>query len=235
MIKGVLFDKDGTLIDFTETFGPATAAVIRTLTNGDEALAWQMAKAVDFDLDEHTFMPSSVIIAGTCAEQAAIWGNVINRSNIDELAEELDRLFARYATEFVSPFAYTAGVLDHLKMAGFAVGLATNDSETGARNQLEKMRFTEHFGFIAGYDSGHGPKPEAGMVSAFISHIGAEPHEVLMVGDSTHDIHSGKAAGAITIAVTTGMASADDLRPHADHVLSGIHELPELIAQLNQA
>lgn len=233
MIKGVLFDKDGTLIDFTETFGPATAAVIRTLANGDELTAHKMAQAVDFDLEEQLFAPTSVIIAGTCAEQAEIWGQVINRNDTKELADELDTLFARYATEFVSPFVPTSLVLEYLTNSSIAIGLGTNDSEIGARNQLEKMGFTDKFEFIAGYDSGHGPKPEPGMVSAFIRHIGAEPHQVLMVGDSTHDMHSAKAAGAIAVAVTTGMATADDLRPHADHVLSGIHELSVLIERLN--
>ena len=70
------------------------------------------------------------------------------------------------------------------------------------------------------------------MVSAFARHIGAAPHEVLMVGDSSHDMHSARAAGSIAVAVTTGMASEDDLRLHADHVLGGIGELPDLIANL---
>ncbi len=233
MIKGILFDKDGTLIDFTATFGPATAAVVRTLAKGDATLAYALADAVEFHLDDQIFADTSVIIAGTVAQQAEIWGAMINRHDTAILTNEIDILFARYATEFVTPFSYTSDVIDRLIASGLAIGLATNDSEVGARNQLEKMGFTSRFGFVAGYDSGHGPKPEPGMVSAFARHIGALPHEVLMVGDSSHDMHSARAAGSLAVAVTTGMATADALRPHADHVLNGISELPDLLASLH--
>ncbi len=233
MIKGILFDKDGTLIDFTATFGPATAAVVRTLAKGDSKLAYSLAEAVDFHLDDQIFGETSIVIAGTVAQQAQVWGKMINRHDTAVLTNEIDILFARYATEFVTPFSYTSDVIDRLIASGLAIGLATNDSEIGARNQLEKMGFTSRFGFVAGYDSGHGPKPEPGMVSAFARHIGAQPHEVVMVGDSSHDMQSAKAAGSLAVAVTTGMATANALRLHADHVLNGIGELPDLITLLH--
>ncbi len=234
MIKGILFDKDGTLIDFSETFGPATAAVIRTLANGDMAIANRMASAVDFDLDEQTFANTSIIIAGTCADQAEVWGKIINRPDSEVLAGELDTLFARYATEFVTPFQETELVLDHLLGLGLLIGLGTNDSEIGARNQIEKMRFQSKFGFIAGYDSGHGAKPGPGMINAFAAHCRAAPGEIIMVGDSLHDMHAGRAAGALCVAVTTGMADGSTLAPHADHVLAGISGLPALIASITR-
>ena len=47
-----------------------------------------------------------------------------------------------------------------------------------------------------------------------------------MIGDSTHDLDSGRAAGMTTIAVLTGLASRADLAPHADVVLDDIAALP---------
>jgi phosphoglycolate phosphatase len=47
-----------------------------------------------------------------------------------------------------------------------------------------------------------------------------------MVGDSTHDLRAGKAAGMLCIAVLTGMAGHDDLAPHADVVLPDVGHIP---------
>jgi len=46
-----------------------------------------------------------------------------------------------------------------------------------------------------------------------------------MVGDSTHDMAAGRAAGFTCVAVLTGVADAVDLAPHADAVLPDIAAL----------
>ena len=47
-----------------------------------------------------------------------------------------------------------------------------------------------------------------------------------MIGDSTHDLDSGRAAGMATVGVLTGLATRADLAPHADVVLADIGALP---------
>ena len=95
----------------------------------------------------------------------------------------------------------------------------------GAADELEQ------FDFIAGYDSGHGHKPGPGMLLAFAAATGLEPGEIVMIGDSVHDLGVGPAAGAaLTIGVLTGPAAHEDLAPHADHVLDSIADLPALLA-----
>jgi phosphoglycolate phosphatase len=51
-----------------------------------------------------------------------------------------------------------------------------------------------------------------------------------MVGDSTHDLHAGRAAGMRTIGVLTGAAVAAQLSPFADVVLRDIGEIPAWLA-----
>ena len=47
-----------------------------------------------------------------------------------------------------------------------------------------------------------------------------------MIGDRTHDLDSGRAAGMTTVGVLTGLATRADLAPHADVVLDDIGALP---------
>ena len=98
--------------------------------------------------------------------------------------------------------------------------------------QAEIMGLVPHLDFIVGHDSGHGRKPDPGMVEAFARHTGLAAHEVALVGDSTHDLHAARAAGAVAIAVLSGPASRAELEPHADHVIASIADLPALVAGL---
>ena len=61
---------------------------------------------------------------------------------------------------------------------------------------------------------------------AFAKQIGVAPERIVMVGDSTHDLFAGRAAGMKTIGVLTGMAVEGDLAPHADVVLPDIGHIP---------
>ena len=94
------------------------------------------------------------------------------------------------------------------------------------------MGLMDRFGFIAGFDSGHGEKPAPGMVTAFIQHQGLAPNQVMMVGDSPHDCKAGRAAGAVTVGVTCGGATADQLAPFADHIVDDIRHLADLVHRL---
>jgi phosphoglycolate phosphatase len=117
-------------------------------------------------------------------------------------------------------------LLDRLLAAGLTLGLATNDSEVPARAHLERAGILDRFAFVAGYDSGHGAKPEAGQLAAFCALTGIPAAACAMVGDSTHDLDSARAAGMTAVAVLTGLATRDDLAPHADVVLDDISALP---------
>jgi phosphoglycolate phosphatase len=56
--------------------------------------------------------------------------------------------------------------------------------------------------------------------------------EVALIGDSTHDLHAARAAGAVAIAVLSGPASRDALAPHADYVIESILDLPDFVQKL---
>ena len=233
MIRAVLFDKDDTLIDFERTYGVATAQVLMALCRNDAQLAARLAAPAGFDLENHRFAPTSMIIAGTARDMAATWGKLLGESDIDALIARIDALYLDFSRTSVAPFVETAPVLESLKRRGLPLGIATNDSEAGARDHAEQAGIHHFFDFFAGHDSGHGPKPGPGMVLAFAEATGFEPAEIAMVGDSLHDLEAARAAGAMRIAVTTGMASPEELGPASDHVLSGIAALPALISELN--
>ena len=225
---GILFDKDGTLFDFEATFAPACAAVARELANGDEALAATLCEAVGFDLAGGVFTTDSVVIAGTAGDIARAVAATLQVEADELLARRIDSLFQRHSSGSAILFSGVGDLLLSLAAAGIPVGMATNDAEANGRSHAMLAGIDGHFRFFAGYDSGHGAKPGPGMILAFASMIGADVRNVVMVGDSLHDMHAARAAGAIGVAVTTGLASRAILEPHADYVIDDVSLLPAL-------
>jgi len=91
-VLGVLFDKDGTFVDFNATWGPATHAIIHALAGGDPELMRAQAETLHFRLDEKRFAPTSPLISGSSASYGALWGEALGRSDIAALKREIDKL-----------------------------------------------------------------------------------------------------------------------------------------------
>ena len=232
MLKGLLFDKDGTLIDFDLTWGPAGHAVITALAAGRQHVFDELVAASDYCLETMRFKPHSHIVAGSSAEYGQIWQEIVGHPDLAEFRIVMDRLFKDAARQSLAPIGDPLGILTGLKERGYKIGIATNDSEYGANEQAAALGLTPILDFIAGYDSGHGGKPDPGMVHAFARHCGLDESEVALIGDSTHDLHAARAAGAVAIAVLSGPAPREVLAPHADHVIASILELPDLVQGL---
>ncbi|EAQ01929.1 HAD-superfamily hydrolase, subfamily IA, variant 1 family protein [Pseudooceanicola batsensis HTCC2597] len=226
-IDGIIFDKDGTLFDFGATWNPWALELILELSEGDRALAERLAEAADFDLASGGFRPTSPIIAGTNREAAERLASVLPGRPVDEL-EEL--LAAKAAQAPLKPPVDLAPLLDGLRADGLHLGLMTNDSEPTARAHLDAAGILDRFDYVAGFDSGHGAKPAPTPLLAFAQQQGLAPARVAMVGDSTHDLIAGRAAGMRTVAVLTGMAVHDDLTAFADVVLPHIGHLADWLA-----
>ncbi len=223
MLKGLLFDKDGTLFDFHATWSVWARQVIDTLAGGDAARVKSLAESMHYDLGANLFSPTSPIIAGTNREAAEHVAAGLPGSDVDTI--ELF-LMESSAGAPLAPAVPLLPFVEALRGRGLKLGVMTNDTEYGARAHLEAAGVAGHFDFIAGFDSGHGAKPAPDPLLAFARAVDLAPKEVGMVGDSTHDLIAGRAAGMATIGVLTGTAGHDDLAPYADVVFPDIGHIP---------
>jgi phosphoglycolate phosphatase len=230
-ILGIIFDKDGTLFDFTRTWGEWTRRLILALAGDDADLAGRLALRAGYDPVGNQFAPDSMIIAQTTEQIAAALLPLLPGRSHDELQDQMNRLSAETVPV---PAVDLPGVLAALRdpAPGRArrIGLATNDAERPAREHLRSAGVEQMFDFVAGYDSGFGGKPLPGQLLAFAQRMGLDPARVAMVGDSLHDLDAGRDAGMTTVAVLTGIARREDLAPHADVVLPDIGHLPAWLA-----
>lgn len=218
-ISGLIFDKDGTLFDFGGTWDSWAVTVIDDLAQGRAAARRAIADALGYDLDQLSFRRDSPVIAGTLEEAARLLAPHVEHIEQRALVEYLDQSAARAP---LAPAVPLGPCLDALAARGLALGVVTNDSARAAGSHLQTAGIRDRFAFVAGYDSGFGAKPDPGPLLACAGALELPPAHCAMVGDSTHDLLAGRAAGMHTIAVLTGPARARDLAPLADVVLADI-------------
>ncbi|KAF0677579.1 HAD family hydrolase [Profundibacterium mesophilum] len=222
-IAGILFDKDGTLFDFHATWSAWSREMIVELSAKDAGRAEAIAAALGFELASGRFLPGSPIIAETGAQIAARMLPYLpewDRASLERRMDEAARAAPQAEAVPLVP------LLQALAARGLALGVATNDAEAAARAQLERAGALGLLDFVAGYDSGHGGKPEPGQLLAFASAMALDPGSVAMIGDSLHDLKAARVAGMIAVGVLSGPARRDELAAAADVILPDIGALP---------
>ena len=220
-IRGILFDKDGTLFRYSETWDTWCGTVLEKLSNGDRALLKSLAEAVDFDIQSQMIKPQSMVISCTTREIAECLAPLLTNWSLEAIEKLLNEQANDLPLAEVTPLK---PYFSDLRSRGLKVGVMTNDSEDNAMAQLVSVNLNPHddLDFVAGYDSGYGAKPAPDPLLAFARAVELAPSDVAMVGDSLHDLTAGQRAGMKTIGVLTGPATQADLSPVADTILPDI-------------
>ena len=228
--KGIVFDKDGTLIDFNATWLPTYHFASHELAKGDQILAIELLTQHGYNEKTEKFKSGSLLAAGNNEEIAQAWSKQLPNINTDiecaDVAKRLHDIFTEQGRINAAAVPELKVTLQKLKQSNLKLGVATADSYQGILSTLDAFDVVGDFDFLCGYDSGHGNKPEAGMVLAFCQSQSLNPSEVIVVGDNSHDIEMGRNANAgLCVGVLTGTSTRDELEKIADVVLDDIREL----------
>lgn len=228
-IGGILFDKDGTLLDYAASWGPINREAGRLAAAGDMDLAERLLAIAGVDPHGGVRDPQGLLAAGSTNEIALAWHEAGAPFAIAALTEALDRLFQANVARVI-PVCALVPVFERLAGRGLTLGIASSDSEAAIRATAERFGIAGHLSFVAGYDSGHGRKPGPGMALAFCAATGLAPSAIAVVGDTAHDMHMGRQAGAgLCVGVLTGTSSRAHLAPLADATLDSIADLDQFL------
>lgn len=233
-IQGILFDKDGTLIDFNRTWLPvyqrATVWLATRFQQPD--LADALLLAGGYQPASQTWEADSLLASGSNAQILDSWQTQIGERFDDATLLELTALFAADNIKPKPVIPAMRSMLLSLRDQGFHLGVATMDDEQHARETLLQLDILDTMGFVCGADSGYGVKPDAGMVDGFCKQLQIPAANVIVVGDSPRDLHMAYNAGAAAaVGVLTGASSKAALSQISEHVLESIGDLPEWLLQ----
>jgi pyrophosphatase PpaX len=125
------------------------------------------------------------------------------------------------------------GVVDEvraIRRAGYRTGLVTSKNKSGAERGLRLVGLDQEMELIIGADDVVNPKPHPEPIELALRLLGQTADQAVYVGDSVHDMESGRAAGVLTAAVLWGPFDREQLagtRP--DHWLERPEDLRGLL------
>ena len=225
-IRGVLLDKDGTILDYWATWVPINRKAALHVAGGNQALADELLRLGGHDPATDRITPGTPLAAGDFEDIARAFAAHPDIGAASELAAGIERIFCEGGAAHSVLIEGARETLVELRRRGFRLGLATNDSEGGLEASLLQHRVLDLFDFRAGCDSGYGAKPDPRMVRAFCQDLGCGLEHVAVVGDAVHDLAMGRAAGAgLTIGVLSGTSGRADLEGYADRIVGSVIEL----------
>jgi len=235
-VRAILFDKDGTLLDFEATWGPLYRSLALDLAGGDAERASAMLVAGGLDAATGRMRSGSVLGAGTTADIVRHWYPDLDGEAFGAMTRRIDAAFHAHGAHNSVLVPGAGEVLAELAALDVAMGVATNDATAAASAAIAALGLEEYLPHVFGYDSVPHPKPAADIVLAFAAATGIDPSDIAVVGDNRFDMEMARAAGAgAAVGVLTGNSDLDDLAPYADVVLPSIRELPAWLAKRKEA
>ena len=180
MIRAVILDLDGTLID----------------------TAGEIAEAMDRTLDELRLprVPAAEVRDMIGRGVPKLVERVLERLDVKDadVGHAIERFEAHYAQTVATTAPLFPGVMAGLeRLAGLGVKLAvvTNKPRFFTEQLLERSGIARVFAFVAAGDDGIRKKPHGDMLEAACRAMGTQPTQTLMLGDSDNDIEAARAAG----------------------------------------
>lgn len=229
-IKGILFDKDGTLLEFDRTWRPIANQVVEEVANHYN-FKDKISLKESIGLFENRIDPAGSLSAGTNKDVALDMLEVLRKENITLTDKEHIRwstqVFNKVAASL--PFYPVDGVLETIKQfkkAGYLIGLSTADSVDNAKLFLQKTGLNLYFDYIGADDGIINPKPAPDYMENFCKYYALKPSEVAVVGDTMADMNFGINSGAgLIVGVLSGTGTRSLLEGSADIVIDSVKEL----------
>ncbi|MCM3631233.1 HAD family hydrolase [Paenibacillus glycanilyticus] len=236
-IKGVLFDKDGTLIQFHSFWIPIaeelTDHLLANLKVNEPESGMKRRLLQSIGLSEGKVDSKGILAGGTTADIAEAYLKVLAESGFSAeqtaglhpwLTDEIYRLTQVHRNQ-LQPTADLESVLERLENHGLKLGIATADDLESTLFFLNKYGVADRFHFIGTSDR-YEKKPSPVMLNEFCELTGLHPSEVAIVGDTLTDMRFAQNSKAgLAIGVLSGTSEEAELAPYAGLILPSIGEL----------
>ena len=230
-IKGILFDKDGTLVDFNATWLSIADFMAMDAAEGDRWKADRLLSAEGFDFVNKRFKPDSIFASGTNMDVVELWFPRLSDEDQMLAVARFNEITSVQGSSMAVALPGIVGALTALHKRAYRLGVATNDSTAGAEKTLVTLGVAQLFDAAYGYDAVANPKPAPDTILAFCDLTGLRPAEIAMVGDNRHDLEMARAGGCgLAIGVLSGTGTRESLSTIADVVLDSVADLPDFLS-----
>ena len=200
MIKGILFDKDGTLLKFDELWNEATKMVMPKFLHkigidADEENVSMAVKSVGNSIAAMTYRDMTKAVIEFFEIEA-------DDKMLSLYSKQLEELYFEEVTKSTANILPTADLDKLFKWLSdrkLIVGLATADTKQTALKCLDRLGVRHFFSYV-GSDDG-------------------------VVGDTNTDMQFAKNGGALAVGVLSGVGEKEELKESADFIIADVGQL----------
>lgn len=207
-IDAILFDKDGTLLNFGDLwigwFDQLVTTVNRRLPASQSISHRDLYPKVGIEPEQRLWDPTGPLTIGSLNDIATIlalslfearvpWNDAteITQDALHSVSETIDW------PRCVTPVKGLQDFVARTSAVGIQCGVVTSDDAHNAQRHLSILSLTEHFPVVLGHDQVPRGKPYPDMALAACQQLGVLPERTLIIGDSNGDMAMGKAAGLL--------------------------------------
>ena len=225
----IVFDKDGTLIDFHAMWSGWTEDLVRRLeaaTGRD--LQRSLNEMLGYDAVRRQATPGGGLISTPMARLHDMTLAVLLAEGIDPPTADAAMREAWHAPDPVAlarPLVDLHELLGGLRGSGRLLAIATSDDREPTLRTLEALGIAGEFAAVVCADDGIASKPAPDPVLSVSGTLGVPVDRIAVVGDSPADMAMGRRAGArLVIGVRTGIGADPDLAG-ADRIVDSVAAL----------
>lgn len=227
----VIFDKDGTLIDFHQMWGRWAlhfAARVSDAINHDVTTI--LPTAFGYDVAAKRIDPHGALaIATTATMQRIAVQTIVPFCPSDSVAETIVHVAWQPPdpTREALPLADLPQLFAEIIARGAHIAIATADDRAPTIATMQHLGVhTLVQAYACADDAGVAPKPAPDKIFAVCGALGVAPHSAIMIGDTPADLQMGRNAGVLAqIGVTSGLSTAQELAPFASWVMPSVAEV----------
>jgi len=210
-VKGIFLDLDGTLVDSTEAYVEAARIAFRAI--GKEPPQTDIMLEIPRRIEQHLTVDDI-----TCGDTKKF----------------MQVYLKAYYSVTEAKTKLLPNVLETLQLLSETAKLALvtmrHCPNQVVQKELDYLGISRYFTHIVTARDTMKPKPSPEALIQCVAAFDVEMCECIIVGDSINDIKAGRAAGAKTVAVLSGLFQRDELaRECPDLIIPGIDVLPDFI------
>lgn len=197
MIKGVIFDMDGVLVDNRDVHLKAFSQ-------------WCALHGIEIDNE----LLLSLFGMGNERIFPLVLGDAeLSAEKINLYAEQKEKIYRQMFAEQIRPLAGLRELLEQLRGAGIKLAVGSSGMRKNVDFVLDKCGIGDYFDAIADGDQVRNAKPDPEVFLLAASMLGVDPSECFVFEDSFAGIAAARAAGMRVGAVATTFSRAE----HSDY------------------
>ena len=230
----VVFDKDGTLIDFDAMWGGWVLELVAALERRtSRPLAAALGESLGFDPATGGAVAGGPLAVSSMSLLRAQTVGALVSAGIppaEAAAAALDAWVPPDPALSAVPVTDLPELFRQLIGRGLRIALATSDDREPTRRALDALAVAHAVEGLVAADDDVPAKPAPDPVLRLCRELGVLPARTVVVGDAPADLAMARAAGAgLVVGVLSGVGARGDLEPLADVLLDSVAGLPALL------